>query len=155
MRDYTPKKQPVNYLLWIYRETDHSLYFRAVYDTVSKEKLKSEDPMTGIADDSDSAITMALEAAKRLNAKDPGHELLHYIKDLDEDAVYAAFVERFSKKDTSRHQRPNSFNTGWMWAQYLIALRKALGEELPTPLIETKPETPRVPSIHDQDPIPF
>jgi hypothetical protein len=111
--------------------------------------------MTGIAEDADSVMDMIEETARRLLAKEPEHELLGYLRKIHDDEVYAAFVGRFGKKDIPEHLRSNATNTAWMWAQYLVALRKALGEEPAAPVAKVKPETLAPEAPPDDLEIPF
>lgn len=111
--------------------------------------------MTGIAEDADAVLEMVGEAARRLHAKEPEHELLEYLKGMDDDTVYASFVERFGKKDVPEHLRGNATNTAWMYGQYLVALRIALGELPTTPPAPVKAEPRTYQEDYDDTPIPF
>ncbi len=111
--------------------------------------------MTGIAEDNDALMELIRGAMERLCEKDPKHELLTYIVHIQDEAVYATFVDRFGRKDVPANQRSNALNVGWMWAQYLVELRKALGEHVhssdpksvhPPPIsIENRDEEIRIP----------
>ena len=112
--------------------------------------------MSDIADDAVSVAEMIQEAAQRLHAKDPKHELLGYLQNMDDDGVYAAFVERFGKKDIPECKRSSIAHTTWMHAQYLVALRVALGEVPVAALVEARPgNVPPCHPDHDDESMPF
>jgi hypothetical protein len=92
--------------------------------------------MTGIAEDHDAAFDLVNEALKKLQEKDPQHELLQYMKMCYGDEKYKAFEERFGKKGLTEEQRECQEAETYTLAQYFVALRKALGEEPAPPQAE-------------------
>ena len=65
---------------------------------------------------------MAYAEGMKLRAKNPEHELLRLLADLEDDAIWKEFQDRFGIKDFE-------FAQEYFWGQYYMALKNAVGSD--------------------------
>ena len=87
-------------------------------------------------DDCSSGQELAINAARKLNKINPNHELLNLFnfggKGCDEkkfEENWENFQVRFGKPGASKEERGTSPGQAYFWAQYYLALEKALDEK--------------------------
>lgn len=99
--------------------------------------------MTCIASDRDCVVEFVIEEYRRLQSRDPGHELLRYISEADDGFSYCSgnwqdFLAHFSP----RQDAPVTAILG----RYYIALRDAVDEIEGIDRKPKEPETPNQPT---------
>ncbi len=80
--------------------------------------------MAAIAQETDDAVDLAFEMAKRLREIDPENQLLKFFTEADDDAVWETFQKRFSKRGSTPEERASTRGQAYVWSRYYVALKK-------------------------------